>query len=266
MTYSTTVDISALTDGTVNSSASVKTPIANIKSEIENLGNAVSLPEQFRLKQIATPSAPAASSDKLYFKSDDGLYRQTSAGSEMLIGGVGTPAVYINTARTALGAGAASVTISSIPATYKHLLLIIEARTDVAATLDNLILRFNADATAGNYYTQYVTYANTTVAAAEILGSGTTGVLLPLAAVGNTGAAGNGYALVWVFNYTSTTMRRIVDAKCGALAATSTGNVRKAESTGYWNNTSDAISSITFLPSIGTNLATNSAYTLYGFN
>lgn len=39
--------------------------------------------------QIATPSNPAAGSNKLYFKSDDKLYRLTSGGSEAQVGGSG---------------------------------------------------------------------------------------------------------------------------------------------------------------------------------
>jgi hypothetical protein len=38
------------------------------------------------LPQIATPSNPSANYDKLYFKSDDKLYRKTSGGTETLIG------------------------------------------------------------------------------------------------------------------------------------------------------------------------------------
>lgn len=42
--------------------------------------------------QVATPSNPAASNDKLYFKSDDKLYRLTSGGTETLIGPGGSAA------------------------------------------------------------------------------------------------------------------------------------------------------------------------------
>ena len=175
-------------------------------------------------------------------------------------------AVQINTSRTALGSNLTSVTISSIPATYKHLLLILEPRTDVAAPADSLILRFNADASAASYYSQYAIESATSVAAAEILGATTTGVFLPNSAVGNTGSAGNGGAVVWILNYASTTMRRVVMAECGAMAGTTTGLIKAGRVKGFWTNTSAAISSLTFLPATGTNIVTNSAYTLYGFN
>ena len=118
MSYSTTVDISGLVDGSVNSSASVKTPVANLKSELENLGNGVSLPEQLRLKQIATPSNPAAGGDKLYFKSDDILYRLTSAGTETAVGPYTLPnqpirATMFHDEATALAGNAIAITVST---------------------------------------------------------------------------------------------------------------------------------------------------------
>lgn len=43
------------------------------------------------IKQIATPSTPAATYDQLYFKSDNKLYKKTPAGTETEIGaGSGT--------------------------------------------------------------------------------------------------------------------------------------------------------------------------------
>lgn len=174
-------------------------------------------------------------------------------------------ATQVNTQRTVLGSNLGSVTISSIPTAYKHLLLMIEARTDIAGTSDSLILRFNADATAANYYSQYAIESAASVAAAEILGIAT-GAFLPNAAVGSTGSAGNGAALVWIFNYASTTMRRVVISECGAMAGTTTGLVKAGRSKAFWTNAAAAISSITFLPSGGSNILANSAYTLYGFN
>jgi hypothetical protein len=43
------------------------------------------------LAQIATPgSNPASGFDRIYFKSDDFLYRLNSAGTEVQVGGVST--------------------------------------------------------------------------------------------------------------------------------------------------------------------------------
>lgn len=176
-------------------------------------------------------------------------------------------AVQINTTRTVLGANAASITISSIPATYKHLLLVTELRTDAAATIDSAILRFNSDATAANYYTQYLSSNGTTVAANEMLGASTTGILIPFGATGNTAPATNfSMALTWIFNYASTGVKRNLRTETGSQAGTTTGTIRDAHGAGIWQNTANAISSITLVPFSGSNFLTSSAYTLYGFN
>lgn len=195
------------------------------------------------------------------------LFRTSTGWSDVYIPqAFPTMATIINTPRTGMGANAGTQTIGSIPATYKHLLLMIEARTDIAGASDSLILRFNTDATAANYYSQYAIESAASVAAAEILGVTTTGAFLPNAAVGSTGSAGNGAALVWIFNYASTTLRRQIIAECGAMAGITTGLIKAGRSKCFWTNTSAAINSITFLPSGGSNLLANTAYTLYGFN
>lgn len=176
------------------------------------------------------------------------------------------PAMFINTARTALGANAASQTISSIPATYKHLLLCLECRTDAAGTADNIILQFNADTTAANYYTQYAIGAATAFTLAEFLGATKAGVLLPNVAAGSTGSAGLGHVWVFITNYTSTTLRRNVVAWGGAQAGTTTGLIKLGLCQGNWINVAAAISSLTFKPDVGANLVAPTAWTLYGLN
>jgi len=54
------------------------------------------------LGQISTPSNPSSGSDKLYFKSDDNLYRLTSAGVETQVGSGGGGTVTSVTASTPL--------------------------------------------------------------------------------------------------------------------------------------------------------------------
>lgn len=166
--------------------------------------------------------------------------------------------------RTALGGTAATISISSIPATYNHLMLVFELRTDYASQTDNVIIRFNADSTAGNYYTEYMVYSATTVTAAEILGATTTGVLMPYVP-GSTGSTGNGYGIAHILNYASTSLRRGMGFETAAMGGTTTGLIRNGRGNGWWTNTSAAINQITLLPQNGTNFATGSAVTLYGY-
>lgn len=171
----------------------------------------------------------------------------------------------INTARTVLGANATSVTISSIPATYQHLLLILELSSDSASSSDGALLRFNADTTSGNYYTQYSLGFSTVMAPGEEPGS-VSGIRLTNCVKGSTGGgAGNGQCIVFIKNYASTTMRRTVTYNT-YLHSTATASMQSGVGGGDWTNTAAAISSITFAPQTGTNIITGSAYTLYGLN
>lgn len=264
MAYTITVDQSAIVDTQVNSAASANTPLANLKTAVLDLGNAVSAPEQFRLAQIATPSNPAASSDKLYFKSDDILYRLTSAGVETVVGPYTLPtqAMTTLTARTVITT-ATSVTTPAIAGTYKHLLFVLEARTDAAGAGDSILMRFNGD-TGSNYDYQFMNGSATAVTAAESLAAAY--ILLPFAAIGNTGSSGNGIAYVNIMNYTSTTMVRACAMECGARTGTTTGLLKDARGKGWWRNAAAAITSISIYPLVGTNIVTNSAYTVYGYN
>lgn len=164
---------------------------------------------------------------------------------------------------TALGGSAATIAISSIPATFRHLKLRFLLRSDYAATTDNLLVRFNADAVAANYYTQYmINYASTFVAG-EVLGTGSTGITIPYIP-GNTAVAGLGFGEMVIENYISTTLRRGCSFDTGVMIGTTTGLIRDVRGKGWWTNTSAAISSITLLPQNGANFLTGSAVELYG--
>lgn len=166
--------------------------------------------------------------------------------------------------RTALGSSAGSIAISGIPSLYNHLMLVFELRSDYASQTDNVILRLNADSTAGNYYTQYMVFSGTAVTIAEVLGSGITGVIMPYVP-GNTGSTGNGYGLLHILNYASTSLRRCIGFEAAAQGGTTSGLLRNSRGNGWWTNTSAAVDTITLLPQNGTNFVSGSAVTLYGY-
>lgn len=178
-------------------------------------------------------------------------WSDVAAGTEMVI-----------SPWTALGGSAATIVISSIPATFRHLRLRFLLRSDRASTDDNLLVRFNGDATAANYYSQYLISFGTTTASGEVLGS-TAGIVIPYLP-GNTAVAGLGYGEIIVQNYISTSLRRGVDFNAGAMTGTTTGLIRNGYGKGWWTNTSAAITSITLLPQNGANFLTGSAVELYG--
>lgn len=194
------------------------------------------------------------------------FYSPLNIATDLSIYVLPTQAMVVSTPRTVLGAGAATVVISSIPATYQHLLLIMELRTNVAAAVDNVLVRFNADAVAADYYTQQNQSSAAVNTASEVLGSGSTGLLLTNGAVGNTGSAGNSRVMMWITNYASSTMRRLAQWQLFTHTGNTTGLLKLGVGAGDWTEAATPINSITFLPVTGTQIAAASAYELYGLN
>lgn len=153
----------------------------------------------------------------------------------------------INTGGTALTG--ASVTISSIPATYNYLQLIVQ-KYKPSNSNENLIMRFNSD-TSNNYRT-YLNQSNAAWDASFIyLSSG----------VANTGTA-TGLISSQIYDYANTVTWKIAFVTGISNDGSSQSNGSYFTSLGAYNQTS-AISSITLLPLSG-NFATSGTAYLYG--
>lgn len=166
----------------------------------------------------------------------------------------------IFSARAVVGSPVASITISSIPATAQHLLLVTELRSS-SPGLNNFLLSFNGDTTAANYYLQFTSLGGTLLSSQEQLGV-SSGLTIQPSLVGSTGIAGNGFAYIWILNYLSTTLPRVALWQCGNHATLGSGAFQMAYGGGDWRNAANAITSLTITQAI----AANSAYALYGFN
>ena len=152
---------------------------------------------------------------------------------------------YIPLATTTLASVASSVTFGSIPATYRDLILVVNAQ----ASADSLaFIEFNSDTTAGNYYFVYT------------LGNASTGV----------SGSGDAFPLM-PFNSTtySQTMVQVMDYSASDKHKTSL--VRDSESGGVvvmravrWANTAP-ITSLKFKTGSG-NSAVGSTFSLYGIH
>lgn len=180
------------------------------------------------------------------------------------------PSVATLVARTELGSDAANIDLTSIPSTYKHLLLLLRARSDRASnSLDNLYLRFNNDSNAANYFTESGNMVGTAGAWASLqaLGTGSTGIEfrngLPAAT-----SPSNAFAClaIWIQSYADTGQHRIAHYTGWNPSTEATNGLMVLMGGGKWINTADAISRITLLPVNGSNLVTGSDYTLYGYN
>lgn len=173
--------------------------------------------------------------------------------------GGGGDLVKIST-QTASGA-VASLSFTSIPGSYAHLLLVGMVRASDSATR-YLELQFNAD-TGSNYGYQWV-YNNANTTAAGNAGASTAGILIGQIADGTATATHASPLRVEIPRYADTTWKRTVTGQTGDLPNTAGTGFISSAATGFWSNTA-AITRVDVLANTG-NLASGSSCTLYGLN
>jgi hypothetical protein len=152
--------------------------------------------------------------------------------------------------------GSASITFSSIPATYTHLQIRGISKTNRADDNDNIKMQFNGD-TASNYsHHVLLGTSSSTVAAATANASS----ILTIAGAANNVANVFGSGVIDILDYKDTNKYKTVKTLSGYESG-STGFV--ALQSGNWRSTS-AITSITLAPNIGSNFNQYSQFALYG--
>jgi len=155
---------------------------------------------------------------------------------------------YIPLANVTLGSSAASVTFSSIPATYRDLILVCEGRTQAGGAM-GVGGRFNGD-TGSNYPDVYM------------LGTGSsTGSGSSTATSGGFGYFDSGRSnfVVNIMDYMATDKHKTFLIRLNASAAQTVARA------GRWSNTA-AITSINLFNSSGNGelFGSNSTFNLYG--
>jgi hypothetical protein len=155
-----------------------------------------------------------------------------------------------------LGSSAATITFSSIPATYTHLRIVAQARGTVAATTAFVRARFNGD-TGSNYSFLRATLLHTdTLGTTE--GLSATSAEVAAIAGANASAGSTGIFTLEIPNYRRATFQKHAYAGAGAhssVLAVDSAIIR-------WHNTA-AINQITFLLNSGS-FAAGTVVTLYG--
>lgn len=147
----------------------------------------------------------------------------------------------------------------NIPATYQHLLVVLQARSIVAGASDSCSVRFNNDSGA-NYDRQRILGAAALVTAAESLGATQGDIGQITGATGTT--AGNADPIhLWVPNYARTTYKKGYLATGGISYAEATTNTQAGLFVGKWRSTA-AIAGVTIFGSA--NFDVGSVATLYG--
>jgi hypothetical protein len=161
-------------------------------------------------------------------------------------------------AETRLGA-AGSVTISSIPANFRHLLLVVHGRSTNASADDGLRVRCNGD-TGAVYDFQTLVATGTTVAAGENIGASF--VLVGRIPAANATAGLVGSAVVDIPDYAQTTLDKTLLSRNTNKRAAAAGGLDTRVHTGTYRSTA-AIHTLNVAADLGL-LAAGSVVTLYG--
>ena len=168
--------------------------------------------------------------------------------------------------RQVLGGSAATVSISSIPQEYQHLMVVVMARsTDTGNTRVNLNVNINSDS-GGNYgvHTFRANEYGTTNAVDQ--GQSQTALNGGFCVITGSGAgissASAGIATLFIPHYSGTTWNKLILTQTSAMDKATTSLIRFGA--GVWQS-SAAVTSLLFTPSSGT-VQTGSVFSLYGMS
>jgi hypothetical protein len=165
-----------------------------------------------------------------------------------------------------LGSAAASVTFSSIPATYTDLILAASIRSD-AVTFNNMnfpILRLNGDSTSGFYSVTSLYSRNTGSGDTANSGRSSSQNEINFGGVVTTSMSASTFS-PWIahfLNYSNTTTYKTVLNRI-ASASNLTSSDGSSAGVGLWRNTA-AITSISLTATSSGNFVIGSTFTLYG--
>jgi hypothetical protein len=205
----------------------------------------------------------------VYKTSNSGLltrreYTSFLAGNEKFIPNY-TAGAYDSIATVTVGVGGvSSVSFTSIPSTYQHLQIRAIPQTNRATYgIDQLNIQLNSD-TGSTNYANHTTWGDGS--AGNSAGAGDTNQLFNLnGSVGTSTGGTFGGLIIDVLDYTNTNKYKTARALSGVdINGTLAGfGGRVGIYSGLWKNT-NAITSVSISPSVGTLLTQYSSFALYG--
>lgn len=171
------------------------------------------------------------------------------------IGGAGNP-------YTVPSGGVTTATLSSIPSTYTDLKLLISARYS-GSSIGDIAIRFNGD--TGSNYSYVEGYGQSTGTPGGGKGSGAARHNSIINGTGSTASTFNNVEIN-IIDYASTSRAKVSIADAVLENMASTTNTQMRIQGWSWNNTANAINSITVFDPAGTNLVEFSTIYLYGIS
>ena len=165
---------------------------------------------------------------------------------------------YESIATTTVGSGgAATVTFSSIPATYTHLQLRWIARSDRAAAQDFVDIRLNSD-TGANYAAHLLYGDGATASATAYVSNTSVGVIFMPGSTATASVFGVG--VMDILDYTNTNKNTTTRVLGGADI---NGSGRIVLGSGVWMNTA-AVTTLTIITDNASTFSQYSSFALYG--
>lgn len=157
--------------------------------------------------------------------------------------------------------GAASITFAGIPTGYKHLQIRALARNnDASGGLNFMRAKLNSDATSGNYRGHYLYGSGSSASAGDVAGAASG---LPCGySAGNTNTASTfAVTVLDILDYANTSKNKTTRALTGADFNDTSGGLTFVS--GLYIST-NAITSIEIVSSVGTGFIQYSSFALYG--
>jgi hypothetical protein len=172
---------------------------------------------------------------------------------------------YESIATVSLGSTQSTISFTSIPSTYKHLQIRGIARTNRAVTFFTpMVIQFNADTTAGNYYFQHILVGDTSAAAAYATASSTTAGGMAGDVSGGSGVANTFAAnVIDILDYQNTNKFKTLRSLSGSEGQTSNLDNEIKFGSSLWKSTS-AITQIDLKVNSGDSFVQYSQFALYG--
>lgn len=157
----------------------------------------------------------------------------------------------------------ATKTFSSIPGTFKDLVLVFHGRSDRAGqVLSNVAIRLNGDTTAANYYTQNINASNAVVNASAAAAS--VGYMMSSQLPAATATAGYSACLEAVIHrYAGTTFQKMAKGHLMFSQAASAAGHTEIMLGAHWLSTA-AVTSLELFDINSANLTAGSTVEIYG--
>lgn len=176
-------------------------------------------------------------------------------------GGAVETSGWVRLSETVLASPAASIDISSISGSYRHLKLYLQTRSSTSGT-KSIGLKFNNDGGANYNSVRYSGNYNNDLGVAEVIGG--TSILIGYMPGSDTTAGLATSMELSIPNYSGATFSKSIISLTGPIFATSSANIWAQILHGWWSNTG-AINRITLTPSAN-NFAAGTILSIYGLS